>query len=368
MSNTVCSECPENMIYRDGICKNCSTCPPGEYALRMCSGENDTVCSVCIPGSFTATKNRDRYCKACTTCLKNRIYNRLCTSKTDNICGGCKPGHYANENTGNCEKCSYCYPDHPGYTAHVPACAHISMNLNYTCMPVWQSPPVQLVDTPDVETTPSVAGSSTVTIMPQTKSQNLSARQCKVIIAVTSILAVIGAVAVYCTIKRIKGHTTRKLLNVIKGKPRRNPGSHTSREILLEENGMLGSSQGCAENENVSSNEALNVVLKPAESATVNLNETIGADSDETVGFDKFDLPEHVVTEKHRYNVDEQLQLDSHSENDDRNITPCSVNKLDGSPGINEKPLSKVQKVDHQLIVNRTHEMTVPMFMRGMHI
>ncbi|XP_050416205.1 uncharacterized protein LOC126830031 [Patella vulgata] len=377
VSNTTCSPCPENMFLRDGVCKNCSTCPPGTYALRTCSGESDTVCNECRPGSFTATQNLDRYCKACAICLKNRIYNRSCTSTTDNICGDCKPGYYANENTGNCEKCSYCYPDHPGYTVYVSACDHISDDPDYRCMPVRHPPPVEFVGTLNVERTSSVSVSSTVNTSSQTKSKKLTATQWKVIIALTSItIFIVICVVVYCTIKRKKGHTTWKLLNVILDKLRGNLDSHISRDMLLEANGRLGSIEGSAGNENVSSNEALNAV----ESVTVNSDditgdnsdetiggnsdETFGDNSDETIGFEKFELPEHVVTETHPYNVDELL-LNSHSENAESNI---SVDKLDRIPCINEKPCRKAQKVDHQLIVNRTAEMTVPMYMRGVQI
>ncbi|AOP31476.1 tnf receptor [Raccoonpox virus] len=94
--------------YKNGnLC--CSSCSAGTYASKLCDSSNNTVCTTCGDGTFTAISNHLPACLSCNgACNENQIEIQSCTKTQNRICS-CAPGNYCLF-TGSGKGCKLCTP------------------------------------------------------------------------------------------------------------------------------------------------------------------------------------------------------------------------------------------------------------------
>ncbi|XP_078392887.1 tumor necrosis factor receptor superfamily member 3-like [Cetorhinus maximus] len=106
--------CDQENEYYDGnlnVC--CSKCPPGQYALRRCTRQSDTLCAVCRVGEFTEFWNYVRECQICPSCDHRRglVVRLNCSSQRKTQCE-CAQGLHCVEgmHCSECEAHTVCPP------------------------------------------------------------------------------------------------------------------------------------------------------------------------------------------------------------------------------------------------------------------
>jgi len=120
-------------------CRPCSQCLPGYGVSRLCTLQNDTDCSPCPSGQYSATTSKLDGCIACRTCGKHQIVKRACTPSMDTLCSGdCPNGYFYSPLDQDCIACSPCQ-DHPQYedsNVRVKACEEAGMAPDRQCWPL----------------------------------------------------------------------------------------------------------------------------------------------------------------------------------------------------------------------------------------
>lgn len=94
-------------------CIPCSVCGVGQGILVPCGGSNNTICTDCLDGQYSALTSTGRVCIKCKDCGPERIELSLCTATQDSICGRCSEGYflYVGSDNSECMRCSKCPPD-----------------------------------------------------------------------------------------------------------------------------------------------------------------------------------------------------------------------------------------------------------------
>ncbi|XP_078684603.1 uncharacterized protein LOC144918044 [Branchiostoma floridae x Branchiostoma belcheri] len=128
---------------RDGnpVCVPCSPCSPGYGVLRPCTEYQDTVCEACEPGkTFSGTESPWRRCESCVQCAAHELRRRECTPTRNGRCGSCETGWFHNDITGDCDVCSWCYPEYPAITDFVSGCNVTGVPPGFHCAPILDAP------------------------------------------------------------------------------------------------------------------------------------------------------------------------------------------------------------------------------------
>ncbi|XP_066288214.1 tumor necrosis factor receptor superfamily member 1B-like [Branchiostoma lanceolatum] len=123
------------------VCVPCSSCSPGYGVLRPCTEYQDTVCEACEPGkTFSGTDSTWRRCESCVKCATHELRRRECTPTRNGRCGSCETGWFHNDITGDCDVCSWCYPEYPAITDFVSACNVTGVTPGFQCAPILDAP------------------------------------------------------------------------------------------------------------------------------------------------------------------------------------------------------------------------------------
>eukprot|EP00058_Branchiostoma_floridae_P023716 XP_002609206.1 hypothetical protein BRAFLDRAFT_125960 [Branchiostoma floridae] len=123
------------------VCVPCSSCSPGYGVLRPCTEYQDTVCEPCEPGkTFSGTDSPWRRCESCVQCAAHEVRRRECTPARNGRCGSCETGWFHNEITGDCDVCSWCYPEYPAITDFVSECNVTGVATGFQCAPIIDAP------------------------------------------------------------------------------------------------------------------------------------------------------------------------------------------------------------------------------------
>ncbi|XP_019647549.1 PREDICTED: tumor necrosis factor receptor superfamily member 6B-like [Branchiostoma belcheri] len=128
---------------RDGnpVCVPCSPCSPGYGVLRPCTEYQDTVCEACEPGkTFSGTESPWRRCESCVQCAAHELRRRECTPTRNGRCSSCETGWFHNDITGDCDVCSWCYPEYPAITDFVSGCNVTGVPPGFHCAPILDAP------------------------------------------------------------------------------------------------------------------------------------------------------------------------------------------------------------------------------------
>ncbi|CAH1267179.1 NGFR [Branchiostoma lanceolatum] len=123
------------------VCVPCSSCSPGYGVLRPCTEYQDTVCEACEPGkTFSGTDSTWRRCESCVQCATHELRRRECTPTRNGRCGSCETGWFHNDITGDCDVCSWCYPEYPAITDFVSGCNVTGVTPGFQCAPILDAP------------------------------------------------------------------------------------------------------------------------------------------------------------------------------------------------------------------------------------
>ncbi|XP_078601239.1 uncharacterized protein LOC144876155 [Branchiostoma floridae x Branchiostoma japonicum] len=123
------------------VCVPCTSCSPGYGVLRPCTEYQDTVCEPCEPGkTFSGTDSPWRRCESCVQCAAHELRRRECTPTRNGRCGSCETGWFHNEITGDCDVCSWCYPDYPAIADFVSECNVTGVATGFHCAPIVDAP------------------------------------------------------------------------------------------------------------------------------------------------------------------------------------------------------------------------------------
>ncbi|XP_002737005.1 uncharacterized protein LOC100375480 [Saccoglossus kowalevskii] len=124
-------------IYGVETCRPCTKCPPGTGVSRVCEGRQDTTCESCRDGTYSVGWSRSSPCRPCTVCPEHLPMINNCSSTQNSKCSHiCDLGYFLDELSGQCDHCSWCFPDEPEKAPpRIPECQQQGLPRSFQCMP-----------------------------------------------------------------------------------------------------------------------------------------------------------------------------------------------------------------------------------------
>ncbi|XP_028910387.1 tumor necrosis factor receptor superfamily member 3 isoform X2 [Ornithorhynchus anatinus] len=120
----------ETHYYRTSRGACCSRCPPGSFISSPCTGDRDTLCSLCPANSYNQYWNHLHYCQLCRSCDEVLGFEQTspCRADRQTECR-CRRGTYCPRGYADCDHCVALPSCPPGTEAAfqetgntVPAC------------------------------------------------------------------------------------------------------------------------------------------------------------------------------------------------------------------------------------------------------
>lgn len=103
-------KCGDDEFNLDEV-RCCKKCDPAWGVISDCRYDNNTQCSPCKPGTFSAKSSHTERCRQCTICGSNAKQIATCNLSQDTICE-CDAGLYFNLTTRKCQACTICDAGH----------------------------------------------------------------------------------------------------------------------------------------------------------------------------------------------------------------------------------------------------------------